>query len=321
MCRPSTLSPQTLRLMPRSRNSGPSDRGTSLVLNLVMINVLALTVGACAGQRESPARSDGSVRVMTYNIRYDNPGDGLSAWPLRRDRVGQLVRFVQPDVIGLQEALADQVADLEARLPGYHWTGVGRDDGAAAGEFSPVFFREDRFRLAATGTLWLSETPSSPGSIGWDAALPRIATWVSLEGPGGLSYRVVNTHFDHVGNVARRRSAELLADSVDAWAAASPETRFVVLGDFNASPDQEPYRVLAARMRDARSIALDNHGPDETYFGFMVADTSGRSIDHIFVGPGTEVVRTAVLTDHYRGRYLSDHLPVIADVRRTPIAP
>ena len=280
--------------------------------------LLAVTVGAC-NNPDPPEDGDGALRVMTWNIRYDNPGDGVSAWPVRRDRVGELVRFVQPDVVGFQEALVDQVAELEARLPGYHWTGVGRDDGAVAGEFSPVFYREDRVRVSATGTLWLSETPSLAGSVGWDAALPRIATWISFEDVDGASYRVVNTHFDHVGSVARRSSAELLADSVEAWQAASPDTRFIVLGDFNAAPDQEPYQVLASRLRDARSVARDTHGPDETYFGFMVADTSGRSIDHIFVGSGTEVVRTAVLTDHYRGRYLSDHLPVVADVRQTPI--
>lgn len=256
--------------------------------------------------------ADPTVRVMTWNVRFNNPGDGVNAWPNRAERVGEFIRFLSPDVIGFQEALRGQVDDLARMLPGYDWVGVGRDDGADGGEFSPVFFRTDRFSDRGHGTMWLSTTPADTGSVGWDAALPRVATWIRLSDEAGHAVLVVNTHFDHVGQEARRNSASLIADSVEAWSEGGAA---LAIGDFNATPESAPYATLASRMRDARVVAGDRHGPDETFFGFAVADTMGRSIDHIFVSGGTEVLRTAVLTEQYRGRYLSDHLPVVADVR------
>ena len=247
---------------------------------------------------------------MTYNIRYNNPGDGVNAWPNRRDRLAALVRFQAPDVVGFQEALRGQIDDLAERLPGYEWVGVGRDDGADGGEFSPVFYRSDRVELLDHGTFWLSDAPDEVGSVGWDAALPRVATWVRIS-VDDQEYVVVNTHFDHVGEQARRNSAELIVARAAALASGAP---VIVLGDFNAAPDSISYATLADALSDAREVASDAYGPEETFFGFAVADTVGRRIDHVFVDARLSVSHVAVLTEHIRGRYLSDHLPVVADI-------
>ena len=285
-------------------------------MNALRVGWIVLSVAVISCSNDTVTGPDAPVRVMTWNIRYDNPGDGPSAWPNRRDRVAELVNFVRPDVVGFQEALRGQVDDLAERLPDYAWVGKGRDDGRDGGEFSPVFYRRDSIQLEGSGTLWLSETPNEPGTVGWDAALPRVASWVEVTKGGrgisdGASFRVVNTHFDHRGEAARRGSAQLLVDSVAVWALKS---RVMLIGDFNADPDSAPYQIISGEMLDARVVADRRHGPDETFFGFLVADTTGRSIDHIFVDHGTDVYGTAVLTDHYKGRYLSDHLPVVADV-------
>lgn len=285
----------------------------SNTITLVLIAALS-GVGGC-GAPEHDAELP--LRVMTYNIRYNNPGDGPSAWPYRKDQLASLIRFVDADVVGLQEALRGQVDDLERLLPEYAWTGVGRDDGADAGEFTPVFYRRDRIEIRDTGTMWLSETPEVVGSRGWDAALPRIATWVTASRRGGEEFLFFNTHFDHIGAEARSNSASLLADTV---AALSEGRMTIVLGDFNSTPDTEPYQILVRTLNDARVVAVDRFGPAETFFGFLVADTAGVSIDHIFIDEGTSVDRTAVLSEQHRGRYLSDHLPVVADVRPTPTA-
>ena len=121
---------------------------------------------------------DATVQVMTFNIRYNNPDDGENAWPYRKDRVAEIM--AEADLIGVQEALNDQLVDLETRLPGFDWFGVGRADGKAEGEFSAIFYRKSRFELLDHDTFWLSETPSVVGSVGWDAALERIATWGKL---------------------------------------------------------------------------------------------------------------------------------------------
>ncbi len=152
--------------------------------------------------------ADSLVRVVSYNIRYNNPGDGEHAWPLRADRVANLLRFYNPDLFGLQEALQGQIDDLVARLPQYAWFGVGRDDGRSAGEGTPIFYRRDRFTLLDQGTFWLSETPEVPGSKSWDAAITRIATWGRfVDRTTGTRFLYLNTHFDHIGQTARERSA------------------------------------------------------------------------------------------------------------------
>ena len=251
---------------------------------------------------------------MTFNIRYNNPDDGVHAWPHRKERVASVVRFHEADLVGMQEALSEQIGDLEALLPEYAWIGVGRDDGVAAGEFSPIFYRKDRFELVEQATFWLSETPDSVGSQGWDAALPRIVTWGRFrdKATGGVFF-LFNTHFDHRGEQARTESARLILSQIDALAG---DALVVVTGDFNVEPTTEAYRVMTAGLNDARQQSVTPpHGPAETYWGFTVeTGEEGRQIDYIFVHPGVRVRHYGVLTDHWNGHFPSDHLPVLAEI-------
>ena len=277
----------------------------------------ALAVLACftlAAGSATAAPPDSALRVMSFNIRYDNPGDGEHAWPHRMDRVASVVRFHAPDAVGMQEALRHQIDSLAARLPGYAWVGVGRDDGADGGEFSPVFYRTDRLELVTHGTFWLSPTPETPGSVGWDAALPRVATWARFrDRTTGGTFLFLNTHFDHRGREAREQSALLVADRLFAIADGAP---VIAVGDFNAPPDTPVYATLTERLADARAAAeIPPHGPESTFFGFTVEpDETGPRLDYVFTGPGVRVRRFATLTDQWLGRYPSDHLPVFAEI-------
>ena len=139
-------------------------------------------------------------RVMTYNIRLDTPRDGINQWRLRKDRVADLIRYHRADLLGVQEALPNQMVDLKTALPGFNWYGAGRDDGKEQGEFSAIFYRSDRFQLLDKGTFWLSEAPETPGSKGWDADVTRVCSWVKLR--DRWTFQTLyhfNTHFDHVG--------------------------------------------------------------------------------------------------------------------------
>ncbi len=274
--------------------------------------LLSLLTASFPASTPSP---DSTLRVMSYNIRFNNPGDGEHAWPHRADRVVSMVQFYAPDVVGLQEALAGQIDDMAAALPGYAWFGVGRDDGKAAGEFSPVFYRRDKLELLEDGTFWLSETPTLPGSKSWDAAITRIATWARFrDSQTGKEFFYLNTHFDHVGQQAREESARIIADTLSAMAGTLP---VVVTGDFNVTPDNPAYATMTGFYDDARLRSETRpHGPDETFFGFTVEkDAQGRQIDYVFVSREIEVLRAATLTDQWYGHYPSDHLPVLADLR------
>lgn len=326
-------------------------RGGRFARSRTAVGVLAagILVAGCSGDAtERAAAGDASLVVLSYNVRYDNPDDAPNDWPSRRDRVASLIRFHGPDVAGLQEVLLGQLRDLEERLPGYAWIGAGRDDGAEAGEFSPIFYRTDRLRPVESGTFWLSTTPDSAGSVGWDAALPRVATWARFEDRAtGRALLHVNTHFDHEGAEARRESARLLRARAESLADGLP---IIVTGDLNAEPASPPLAALlacpgagtpaaagdpdpegdaaaagdAARagavgddpcLVDARELATVRHGPAGTFSGFAVGGELDRRIDYVLASRGVEVLRHGHLSASEGGYHPSDHLPVLAELR------
>jgi len=258
-----------------------------------------------------------SVAVLTYNIRFANPADAPNTWLLRKEKVFSLIELASPDVFGLQEALKEQVLDTEKAFPGYSRAGVGRDDGKEAGEYSPVFFNTSKFTLLALGTFWLSQTPRVAGSRGWDAACNRVVTWVKLkEKVSDKTFLVFCTHFDHMGEMARRNSAKLLLHSVDSLSGGYPA---IVVGDFNATPESEPYKLITDKsdplhLVDSRLLSRKSNGPAYTYTGFKVGGIKGEQIDYIFVKGIKNILSYTVNNSNNGEYYPSDHLPVSAEV-------
>ena len=250
------------------------------------------------------------MEVMSFNLRYDNPQDGINAWPNRVPLVETFLREEQPDIIGFQEVLAHQLEHLTTILPTYSWYGVGRDDGVAGGEFGPIFFRADRYVFLKKGTQWLSETPDQPG-VGWDAACNRILTWVELEDQtSGDTVLVLNTHLDHRGEIARKESVELLL----AFWQSYPETyQKMLLGDFNSDPESAVVRALTATsdLEDSYSLVETPQGPIGTFQGFGSVPDTAR-IDYIFFNP--KVLQAQTLRHvslQKENLFLSDHWPVV----------
>lgn len=257
---------------------------------------------------------------MTFNIRLDLASDREHAWPHRKPLVAALIGHEAPDLLGLQEVLLGQKRDLEAALPQYTLIGVGRDDGGESGEFAPLAYRADRFVALRGGTFWLSPTPKIP-SKGWDAAFPRIATWAVLRDRAtGQVIRVLNTHLDHVGELARANSADMIARWLADDAGAALPT--IVMGDFNAGPGSEPYRRLAESadtgLIDSRAASrTPPYGPPGTFNGFDIGSAAEAPIDHLLVTADFAVESHAVITQHWGGRLPSDHYPVLAVLRAT----
>jgi endonuclease/exonuclease/phosphatase family metal-dependent hydrolase len=271
-----------------------------------------LWAGPRSGFAQNPRTA---LNVITYNIRYNNPADGENAWSYRKEKVASVLRFHEADLMGLQEVLRGQLNDLTAQLPEFGWVGVGREDGKDGGEFAPVFFRKGRFQLVESSTFWLSESPDSVGSVGWDAALTRICTWAELiDHAGGDTLFLFNTHFDHMGGRARRESAKLLLEKMTEIAGGYA---VILTGDFNSEAASEPYRIITDRMADTfNSTQTPHHGPSATFFGFYVtAGSPGERIDFIFVNDRFTTRRHGTLSESWQGRYASDHLPVLAEIR------
>jgi endonuclease/exonuclease/phosphatase family metal-dependent hydrolase len=263
---------------------------------------------------------------MSFNLRHETDADdGPRAWRKRIVRIVGMVHDEAPDVIGVQEALQGQAADLRASMPTYAFFGSGRDDGSHAGEFAAIFYLIDRFERDAddTGTFWLSDTPQVPGSRSWGNQIPRMVTWIRLiDRRTQRGFYVFNTHWDHQHQTSREQSALLLADRIAQRRHANDPV--LLLGDFNAvtsnpamgyllgkrvilagSERQSPIRLidafdtLHARTRNRRTL----------HFWRGTRD-GALKIDHILASVGTEVLAAAIRDQDHPP--LSDHFPVTA---------
>ncbi len=252
-----------------------------------------------------------SLRAVTFNLRYANPDDGQNRWELRQDLVFEFIRGQEPDIVGLQEALALQMDAMRAEFPGYRFLGQGRG-GGRRGEFSALMIRNKRFEVLEHGDFWLSPMPDHIGSRGWDAALPRMCTWAVLRDRSSQrDFVVMNTHFDHRGEVARRESAQVLMDQRARFA----DLALILLGDLNAAEDTPPLRRLReAGLRDSYRDLHPEANQVGTFHGFR-GSTGGDKIDYVLVDEGWSTLAAEILHDHRGERFPSDHFAVIATLR------
>ena len=257
-------------------------------------------------------------RVLSYNIRLDTTADGVNQWGKRKERVADLLRKQAPSIFGVQEALHNQMLDFQALMPDYAWYGAGRDDGKTKGEYSGIFYHKKYLVAQDSGTFWLSETPTVPGSKSWDAAITRVCSWVKLriKDSHQRSFFVFNTHFDHIGDKARLESMKLIANKVKEIAT---NYDYVLMGDFNCEPTSPPYAVAQDKslwnLTDA--WAADPANADAkpcTFTGFKVEGAECRRIDYIFLSPFFKVKSCRIINDNDGTHYPSDHLPVVADL-------
>ncbi len=256
------------------------------------------------------------LNVMTFNIRYNNKNDSLNAWPYRKDNAASQIKFHNIHILGVQEALHEQMMDLSQSLSQYKYVGVGRNDGKTKGEYSAIFYDTIRLKLLGSSTFWLSLTPEVPGSKSWDAAITRIVTWAKFtDARSKRTFFVFNTHFDHMGKEARRESARLLKQKVKDIAGNNP---VVITGDFNSKPSDDPIKILTDpadkdRFIDTEAVSLTPHyGPQGTFNAFTPKETDNEPIDFIFLKGKWKVLQHATLSQTWGGRFSSDHFPVFA---------
>ena len=257
-----------------------------------------------------------TIKVMTLNVRYDNPGDSIYSWPKRASQVFDFILSEKPDIIGLQGVLWHQYKVLETVLLDYSSVGAGSVDGAREGEMTPVFFKKDKFNMIRNITFWLSDSPEVPGTAVWGSSQPRIVTWTELvDKKSHKHFFFFNTHFSHDSDSARLMSSRMLLKEVSKIADGFP---FIISGDFNLTPTSKGYSILTGPnesvplLKDSYVISEKGPtGPVETFNGFFDKSETAR-IDYIFVRNGMKVLDYKTVIKKEKEVYISDHWPVEA---------
>jgi endonuclease/exonuclease/phosphatase family metal-dependent hydrolase len=283
--------------------------GNMKISRIIVLFLSFFLIAGCAGKEKD-------IKVMTLNIRYDNPADSINAWPNRKTIVTSFISSQKPDLFGMQEVLWHQYEFIDSALQGYGSVSVGRDDGVHAGEAAPVFYRLDRFTLHEKGTFWLSATPDVPGSIGWGAACTRIVTWARLTDKfSGDTILFMNTHFDHISDSARVMSAQILREKLTKLAR---QNKFIITGDFNALPASLAISTITGDglIKDSYSLSLTSPAGEKNTFNFFSDDSRDDRIDYIFVREGMKVSDYNVPLVKREGIFISDHWPVTITINK-----
>ncbi len=254
-----------------------------------------------------------SINIMTYNIRYDNPEDGMHRWENRKDFLLSQIKYYEPDIFGTQEGMEHQVAWLNENLSNYSYLGIGRDEGGK-GEYCALFYDSSKYEVIESETFWLSETPFVP-SLGWDAQINRICTYGLFKNiHDGTNFFVFNLHFDHRGKVAQLKSAELILNKIDSI--NHMNYPLILMGDFNVQPNEAPIVKIKNTLNDSRAATLsDPFGPEETFCGFDICQPNKFRIDYVFTSKDNiKVNNYAALANIKDMKYTSDHFPVMINI-------
>jgi endonuclease/exonuclease/phosphatase family metal-dependent hydrolase len=290
-------------------------------LLLVFICLIALQSGDLRGAVP--------IKVMSFNLRFDATAgvaaDQANAWMAtsgkhRRDIALQVVRDFDPDLLCVQEALANQIEDLQTALKGHRFYGLGRDDGRKAGEYCGIFYRHDRLAVVDQGTFWLNEAPDQPGTRYPGTCCARIASWMILrdQADGDEELVLLNTHWDHQIQAARLFSAQLIRQRLSQLAGTRP---IVIVGDLNVTTDNPAFRRLvgstssgALALSDSfRQVQAKPQENEATFHGFR-GNAAGRRIDFVLHTDDFQTVAAQIVRSHQEGRFPSDHFPVTATI-------
>ncbi|MCK4885859.1 MAG: endonuclease/exonuclease/phosphatase family protein [Planctomycetes bacterium] len=246
--------------------------------------------------------------MMSFNIRYGTAEDGENSWQNRKEILFGFLKLHSSDIIGMQEVLNFQLEEIKIELAGYKHLGIGRD-GETKGEYSPILYKHDKYRVSDSGTFWLSATPDIVGSITWGNACTRICSWAKFEDKRTMQeFYFYNLHLDHVSQPSREKSIDLLLSKI------KKDKPLIIVGDFNAG-EKNPaiLKLKSAGLADTYRQIHKQETKVKTFHNFT-GKTQGNKIDYVFVSENIQTIDARIL--HYKtdGRYPSDHFPVTAKI-------
>lgn len=256
------------------------------------------------------------ISMMSFNIRYDCDGDGINRWHYRKDLVANTIKLYGCDFVGLQEPLFNQIIDLSSLLPTYMYYGRGRGDKSLSGEFVPILYLHDKWELVEGNTFWLSDMPEVPGSTTFGNIAPRICTWGIFKNKHSKEeVFVINAHLDHLNANSQRESAKLIASFLKSTAVQYE--KIILVGDLNVIEDDEAIEILkrdGPKLREplVELIPDKKERKDKGTFHYWTGIKDSLRVDYIFATPALKTKDFKVVYDNIKGKYPSDHFPIMA---------
>jgi len=283
---------------------------------------LVLTPDVARGQGQPVEKESRVITMMTYNLKFASPTFEPS-WEVRRDMQLEMIRQYDPDIIGTQEGLKEQVDYLAEHLPGYMVVGEGRQ-GGDDDEHMAIFIKRAKFRLRELQSFQLSKTPEVIGS--GPEVNPRMVTWVRLafltgpiageESPYPQDYRghwentqefyLFNTHYFNRRDqaLARLNASKLISERVKAlerFGEWTQERPVFLMGDFNCRPGSPPYNVF-----------VEGEVPGDPGL-FTDTSTDHNEIDWVLYKGPVQVLKYEEVDYNVNGVYPSDHNPIYVE--------
>lgn len=253
------------------------------------------------------------LTAMSFNIRYDKPDPDEHNWRVRRNAVAALINHYSPDIIGTQEARANQLLDLHRLLPEYQSLGSDRK-GTGLDEYCAILYQPSRLKCLEIYEFWLSETPAIVGSLteSWGNRYPRMVTGAKFRTLEGQTLQFYNTHLDYYSDKAKELGAKVIYEHF--CQLDLTQDYLFLTGDFNVNSQQLPRQILTQplqwgiKLKDALGdLALEDQMSFNNY-----TDTAYLAIDTIYYDSRLQLDWTKIDRSRWLNLIPSDHYPVIA---------
>ncbi|MGI6270570.1 MAG: hypothetical protein ACOYKJ_08585 [Candidatus Howiella sp.] len=324
---------------------------SAAALFLALLLAFSMTAGATL-EDFIPTADEEYLHLMSFNLRYDTTSHGAMSTSVRGPHLLSLIAGYDVDSVGFQEATNDWMRYLRPEMEklGYGYVGVGRDSGTddvnatgTGNEFSPVFYKTEKYRLIEGDTFWLSETPDQKSGTAWNASNTRICTYAVLENrETGERYIHFNTHLDHVSDLAKENGIRIITARIARVSETYGNIPSVATGDYNSLEESTVHNVMTSVMDDSKSIAKsivvggktfsEYQNPDAWESGNLGeinstpnVDYTKSPIDFIFLTKGMfEVNQYTVVNDMFTFDYngttyhnhpCSDHFGVYCEAK------
>ena len=254
-----------------------------------------------------------NLKLVSTNIRFENPQDGPNDWPNRKDSLAELINHFCPDIIGSQEGREAQLRDFEKILDGLNLVEQHRQ-WIDKRMYPCLYINHQRFQIIKSGDIWLSETPDIAGSCSFESSFPRLCTWGHLKDKNSAHELIVaNVHLDHVLDHTRERQAEVMAYQLNKI--NEKKGPLLLMGDFNAAPDSEVRDILTngpLRLYDPWEKL--GHEEESSYHKFKGYLPEGKRIDWFLLSDHFEPHQILLDKSSKNEIYPSDHFPVKLEV-------